>query len=795
MLRHIKNILYTLVLSTAIIGCRKDGVVPQEGNSYTFRLSLPQNRVPEASTYSMSTADENKADTIEVLSFVETSANHFEYARHYSVPTIHQNQTQIDFSINLASRTERQQFLVLINAGQAVRTARLSPGLELNSAIGQLMISNPKEWPAHNAKGQSGIRYIPMYGCSTPLVINGKAQPIDIEATRMLACISVKSSLAANQFELVDARIYNRATVGSLCFPTSLWNTNTGSVTAPFLPSSGVKKIKLPTEVYPLTAAQQIIQSIYTMENAAPGGRADATALVVGAKYNNSPDVTYYRIDIPEFDASGKAKAGSMGPLLRNHHYIIDITSASKAGAAQPNVAFDGDMNLTATITDWIPVRQDITLNTQHVLAFSTRHITLDGKNANDKKTVIISTDQDQSNPLMQLPAGAGWLTTSLKPLPDDLAGHKRYALNLSATGNTPGGPVRKTSLNIKFLNLSCTIDVDQSAFTNSVFQPKASANCYILIAGSNNGVQIPAGSHVGSASAVHAELLWTDNSNGMSPDGVVQSVNVSGSGPNAVVEVAQGKAQGNAVVVLKDAQGTILWSWHIWVLTSMPTEHTTGKGYKIMDLNLGATSTDHNNNQSHGLLYQWGRKDPFPMLINKSWSRVYDAQGTQLGTPGWTSVTEKNNLAFSIKNPYTFYVGKSSLYDWYTTATFMGQFPQDEHLWSSQSKTQYDPCPEGYHVPGDDCFTDLIAANVIDANGRVDYVDGSKGNAGEKGVIYPATDCIKEGMFIGNLLAYWTSTPGSGKAHSFMAEYPQNLHPNENIGRDSGLPVRCVRK
>ena len=48
---------------------------------------------------------------------------------------------------------------------------------------------------------------------------------------------------------------------------------------------------------------------------------------------------------------------------------------------------------------------------------------------------------------------------------------------------------------------------------------------------------------------------------------------------------------EGNAVIAAKDADGKILWSWHIW-LTDQPEEHVyNNNAGTMMDRNLGATS------------------------------------------------------------------------------------------------------------------------------------------------------------------------------------------------------------
>ena len=90
-------------------------------------------------------------------------------------------------------------------------------------------------------------------------------------------------------------------------------------------------------------------------------------------------------------------------------------------------------------------------------------------------------------------------------------------------------------------------------------------------------------------------------------------------------------KGKGNAVVAFK-VDGTIYWSWHIWVTDNPENGIAYSQGtetdidgnpitVQYMDRNLGAvtnTFLGKDWQKTGGLLYEWGRKDPFPALVNK---------------------------------------------------------------------------------------------------------------------------------------------------------------------------------
>jgi len=90
-------------------------------------------------------------------------------------------------------------------------------------------------------------------------------------------------------------------------------------------------------------------------------------------------------------------------------------------------------------------------------------------------------------------------------------------------------------------------------------------------------------------------------------------------------VNANSNSATGNAVIAVysgANQTGDILWSWHIWVTNYDPdvpsagdtciVHNLAGVNYVFMDRNLGATTATVSISTTMGLLYQWGRKDPF---------------------------------------------------------------------------------------------------------------------------------------------------------------------------------------
>jgi len=284
----------------------------------------------------------------------------------------------------------------------------------------------------------------------------------------------------------------------------------------------------------------------------------------------------------------------------------------------------------------------------------------------------------------------------------------------------------------------------------------KVGSNCYIVKPGES--VSIP----ISRANESLLDLQIPDiyNSNctaslywetGVTAGEVVTLSNTNCSGGTFTVN---GVDKGNAVIALRNNDtGRILWSWHIWVsdadFKSSNTISLTANlnSYTFMDRNLGATeiagSKDSDNNYqtyiaTAGMLYQWGRKDPFlPPAVDQSNIVSY------AGTSPITAISQNN-----IKDNYiavgattangAVYVNHGDTYLMMAPLTNTGSFAFADQLsysvlspmlllqnWGGSTartsttdfqpnlmgidswggeyfavKTVYDPCPTGWRVP-----------------------------------------------------------------------------------------------
>jgi len=114
------------------------------------------------------------------------------------------------------------------------------------------------------------------------------------------------------------------------------------------------------------------------------------------------------------------------------------------------------------------------------------------------------------------------------------------------------------------------------------------------------------------------------------------------------------------------------------------------------MDRNLAATTVTPNTVSTLGLLYQWGRKDPFPGSSSTSANTeptIYDASGA--GSTSMITTKSTSSLDNAIKNPLTFYTNSS---DWCSTPN--NAFWGGADISSPSEKTMFDPSPAGWRVP-----------------------------------------------------------------------------------------------
>lgn len=299
-------------------------------------------------------------------------------------------------------------------------------------------------------------------------------------------------------------------------------------------------------------------------------------------------------------------------------------------------------------------------------------------------------------------------------------------------------------------------------------------------------------GTQLGTSDAYTAELVWTDNSNGVATNSNIRMIKEVGNGNGGYVLVRPGSAKGNAVVAIKNASNKILWSWHIWVTDYVPTT-------QWMDRNLGAINYIQGQIGHNGLLYQWGRKDPFiGSASNQAEAPIYNAAGTKVSHS--YSSANANSLAKAVAQPSHFITAPTigSLKDWYTSTN-----QHNDALWGAV-KTVYDPCPPGYCVPsligGASPWAGLVNGNTV--NSSFPWIQSGRTSSAHGG-FYPTTGYRKNdnSAYVNAATAarYWAAhgVYGGSQLRTSCLDFASTSTMVLVLVNDraSGYAVRCIRQ
>ena len=304
-------------------------------------------------------------------------------------------------------------------------------------------------------------------------------------------------------------------------------------------------------------------------------------------------------------------------------------------------------------------------------------------------------------------------------------------------------------------------------------------ANSYIVTQTGTYKIKPVKGNSLESVGEVHsAEVLWETFGSSVAPreGDLISSVGYKDG--YVIFKVHDPYKEGNAVIAAKDENGTILWSWHIW-LTDQPQEHIyPNNAGTMMDRNLGATSATPGDVGALGLFYQWGRKDPF---LGSS-SITTSVQASSTGAWGINRDSHADNIGFTINNPNTL---------------LFSDYSSDVNMVWNTSKTITDPCPLGWRIPegGFDGFfanagfeqdeedrtnkgsyyllSDGILKSWFPYAGHIDENTGMPSRVGERRQSY-----------------YWTVSDDGETSGVFNPEWVSNTSSNRKFPHS----VRCLK-
>lgn len=359
-------------------------------------------------------------------------------------------------------------------------------------------------------------------------------------------------------------------------------------------------------------------------------------------------------------------------------------------------------------------------------------------------------------------------------------------------------------------------------------------ANCYIVKPG---GTVVFDAQYKGNSATesigdpITAELVWQDAKN------LIQDIYYV-SKEKKIVAVTCPGISGNAVVAACGADGQILWSWHLWIANYDPAAslfttpaNASGTTWTFMDRNVGATTNAPDSFDCHGMIYQWGRKDPFTSagtftVINEDYSYqvdgerpIYNIDNEELPKIR-TAAEYHGTIEKSLRNPLVFYAmtynytgetdeyGQEIVLNDYRTKDWTDVSNDDYWGGVSGRKTIYDPCPVGYKVPTCDTDGNTPYAWLVYAD--MTWDDTNHG-ATQNGQWFPAAGTrvyASGGLDHQELNPYggmWIGT--AGKASANIEEYPElygqymfivdgkRTFKVSKDARSQGMSLRCAKE
>lgn len=339
------------------------------------------------------------------------------------------------------------------------------------------------------------------------------------------------------------------------------------------------------------------------------------------------------------------------------------------------------------------------------------------------------------------------------------------------------------------------------------------------------------------NATTFEAKVLWQQGNLISNHDGSANFLlPLEGEDGGAVIKINTTGNEGNASVGFF-VDGVIRWSWHIWVTNYEPDNgdktHTYNNGYREyvwMDRNLGATSPTPSDAKAIGLYYTWGRKDPFPFVVdfagnrptNLTGANVPDYQRQDLASSGGVHSTVYGN---SITHPWAYLSGTCANGSLYDVGCYTGvdlNFYNDIWGQTSNRKSPFDPCPEGWAVP-------RVPVEIFDAGGTISasnwpflyngLISGGNADYGytwDKGAVFglkadfqlgyiPATGNINSWWMFGE--PYTIDVGARSQLHFAYRGFKDNLETSASLSISNGnmelsssltgggMNVRCVKE
>ena len=283
------------------------------------------------------------------------------------------------------------------------------------------------------------------------------------------------------------------------------------------------------------------------------------------------------------------------------------------------------------------------------------------------------------------------------------------------------------------------------------------------------------------------------------------------------------------------------MWSWHLWLTDYDPYEDPglwidgqyvypvtggslhryssfdniaafNGRDVYIMDRNLGAKGYTRDDGWalSAGMMYQYGRKEPFPTS-----DRLYDINGQEVMI---SRLSGPVDMHLSVTYPKLFFtMPDKGDADWVDANNYMTYDWNDimQKAVKNNGKSFLDPCPPGWKLPYNDVWLDFgnskeaYASNWVsvvpeenpykttDYDAGWNYYLNGSGKSGDT-AYYPGAGLRNYGTGNyggGGNGAMWSAKPAGANGIYLYYENKASYYtlPGQTFYRYMGMPVRCI--
>lgn len=780
---------YLFVFSVGLVSCTdNDSTIDPDidlpiGHA-SFTIELPG--LKEPTTYAIDETDENTIKEIDVLFFKRMNNGDDLFC--YRMKLSEQDITEAAGSVNgerkafdIEIRKDSLIIAIIANARASVDQIAdfLSQGNRRKEEVYErLVFSQTGKWPATSGN----FTPFPMWGETPEMVRVDDSSIGPIPLFRSVARIDLGIDVFGDpalgfgrKFKLKDIYVYNVLNKGNITPDVNDpgITENDPKATYAFVPSDG-EALNNPLKYEYVNngeIVQQLFNEIYITES-----EANNVCVVVSGYYDNGPEA-FYKIAFAIND--------HYIPLIRNYRYLINIKGVRRQGYSTLDEAYQAEAaNMThEIILNDLYELTEFEFNGQYTLAVG------EGKKNVDWK-------EQTAEILVNTTYGGGWNATV-----DQASLSWITLLNSSGNGKLHENDTLrfKVERNADFFVRKGKIILKAGTLTKEIIvQQRLGSNCYILKPGTGT-VEIPVAfanadgkMRLTESTTVGAKLVWADRT-----DVIDENIMITGTGKNTLLNVSAHN-EGNAVVVAYDANSMKpIWTWHIWVTDYDPNyvgDQETNNNRIFMDRNLGALTDDPTSIDVYGLLYQWGRKDPFPgaesfNIADQSYTGkpLYGYGGNPV-LISYTEITEQTTHDETLVAPLTFFTNHNHPHNWHQNGA--------NNLWSDNGeKTPYDPSPEGWKVPESGKGPDSPWYGYAIDNGGW---DNSGGRLFYGHTYYPAAGArtYADGSFfdVSRRCYVWSATAAGFQA--FCLNFgPTSVATDATFYKGNAYPVRCVKE